>query len=133
MKMTPDIGPRTWITPLVGEDGGEPNTERWWESDRILLVTSLRGGHMVHMLFYDRDDDEETDPWGRELELGPDDLPMGTEARIHHSAEGDDYGRVWTLTNCVGLPSGRVPGITNALAGAYAWIAGDGTDAPKEN
>ena len=130
MKIVPDIGPRTWITPLVGEDGGEPNTERWWESERVLLVTSLRGGDMVHMLFYDRDDDEDVEPWGHELGLEPDDLPMGADAHLTHSAEGD---RVWTLTNLIGLPSDRVPGITNALAGAYGWIAGDSTDAQPEN
>ena len=133
MKLSHDIGPKTWITPLVGEDGGEPNTERWWESEGILLVTSVRGGDMVHMLFYDRDDDEDMEPWGHDLELGPDDLPMGTEAHIYHSAEGDDYSRGWTLGKLVGLPSDRVPGITNALAGAYGWTVGDSTDAQLEN
>ena len=131
MKLSHDVGPKTWITPLVGEDGREPDTERWWESESILLITSVRGGHMVHMLFYDRDDDEDMEPWGHKLGLGPDDLPMGAEAHVYHSAEGNVYGRVWTLTNFIGLPSDRVPGITNALADAYAWIAGDGTDAQE--
>ena len=131
--MPEPTGPRTWITPLVGEDDREPDTKRWWESERIMLVTSLRSGDMVHMLFYDRDDDEEMDPWGHGLGLGPDDLPMGTEARIYHSAEGDDYSRVWTLTDFMGLPSDRVPGITNALAGAHGWIGDGVTDAQQEN
>ncbi len=131
--MAEPIGPRTWIIPLVGEDGSEPDAERWWECDRILLVTSVRSGHMVHMLFYDRDDDEDMDPWGHGLGLGPDDLPMGTQDHIYHSAEGEDYSRVWTLDNLIGLSSDRVPGITNALAGAYGWITGGGTDAQQEN
>ena len=133
MKVTLNLGPKTWITPLVGEDGHEPDTERWWESERILLVTSVRGGHMVHMLFYDRDDDEDMEPGGHDLELTPDDLPMGTGARIHHRAEGDEYDRAWTLDRFIGLPSDRVPGITNALADACAWIAGDGAGLPTEN
>ena len=127
MKLSHDIGPKTWITPLVGEDGGEPNTERWWESERLLLVTSVRGGDMIHMLLYDRDDDEDMEPWGHELGLGPDDLPMGTKARIYHA------DRVWTLDKLIGLPTDRVPGITNALANAYGWIAGDGGDVQQED
>ncbi len=131
MKIIPDIGPRTWITPLVEHDGGEPDTERWWESDRILLVTSVRGGDMVHMLFYDRDDDEQEVPWGHELGLGPDNLPMGAKARLTHRAEGDEYDRVWTLDRIIGLASDRVRSVTQNLASACAWIEGDGTDAGK--
>ena len=119
--------------PLVGEDGGEPNTERWWESDQILVITSLRGGDMVHMLFYQRDDDEEDVPWGHEL--GPDHLPLGTKDRLYHRAEDDDddHDRVWTLYRLIGLPSSLVPGITGRLAVACNWIAGDGTDVQKAN
>ena len=130
MKLSHDVGPRKWLTPLVGEDGREPDTTRWWESERILLVTSLQGGDMVHLLLYDRDDDEEMVPWGHEL--GPDHLPLGTEDRIHHCAKGEDYSRVWTLDRLIGLPADRVPGITNALGDAYAWLASDGTDTPKD-
>ena len=127
MKIKPDIGPQTWITPLVGEDGRDLDTEHWWKSERILLVTSVRGGDMVHLLFYDRDDDEEQVPWGHEIEIGPDDLPLGANTRI------TEHDRVWTLSDFIGLASDRVPSVTNALASAYDWIGGDGNDAKKKD
>lgn len=109
MKLAHDAGPKTWIIPLVSEqDGRKADTSRWWESDTIMLITALRGGHMVHLLFYERDDDRESVPYGSEFGAGLDDLPMGTEFHITHRAGGDDYDRVWTLERLVGLPSDRV-------------------------
>ena len=64
-----DAGPKTWIIPLARTDGRKPDTNRWWESESILLITALRGGDMVHLLFYDRDDDGENLPYGSEFPL----------------------------------------------------------------
>ena len=116
MKLVAETGPRTWILPLIHEwDGEEADAERWWESDRIVLVTSLQGGDMVHLCFYQRDDDCEIEE--REL----DDLPLGIASRFYHDAEGDEHTRAWTLERVVGLPVDRLPGLPNALAEAYEW------------
>ena len=124
MKLVAETGPRTWILPLIHERDGEgADSERWWESDRIVLVTSLQDGDMVHLCLYDRDDDVENE------EIDADFLPLGIAARIDHKADGDDYSRVWTLERVVGLPVARVPGLTNALAGAHAWALAEGPDA----
>ena len=57
---TPTTGPRTWMLPLVHEqEGEEADTTRWWESDRLVLVTAIQGADMVQMCFDDRDDNRE--------------------------------------------------------------------------
>ncbi len=132
METGADKGPKTWMAALDGEGGGEPDTRHWWESDRILLVTSLRSGENVHLLFYQRDDAEQNVPWGQVRGLGSDYLPKGADFRIKHRAEGDDHDRIWTLDNLVALPPERVRSVTQALAGAYDWIEDDGTAADEK-
>ena len=119
---------RTMVFPLwprEDNDGVELplDARRWWEAERVLLITSVQGGEHVDVCVYDRDDDQEN------AETPADYLPLGIESRIQHHVEGEDYPRSFTLDRLLRLPLGRVPGLTNAIADAYQWAQATGEPA----
>ena len=112
----PTPKPEAWTLPLDG-------SARWWDADRVLMVTALQMDQEVHLVFYERvNNGEERNEWDDDYqspEAGLPGMPAGVGMLTAPSSwpAGDATGedRIWAPSSCVSLPANRALDIVDAL------------------